>query len=82
VSKKQKILLITYWVLILLGLLFLNCRCSTSKRAKPCSSCPHFSYIDYDTTIITIPHHNYNGMCFPESKTMIVEEYTIELDKL
>tara|TARA_Y100000034_G_C6660953_1_gene289754 strand:+ start:286 stop:534 length:249 start_codon:yes stop_codon:yes gene_type:complete len=81
-NNKQKILLFTYWALILLGLLFLSCRCSTSKRAKPCKSCPQFSYIYYDTTIITIPHHNYNGMCFPEFKTLVIEEEEILIDKL
>ena len=81
-SKKQKILLITYWALILLGLLFLNCRCSTSKRAKPCSSCPHFSYIYYDTTILTIPHYNSNGMCFPEEKILLISEEEITIEEL
>ena len=73
-TKKQKILLITYWVLILLGLLFLSCSCITSKRTKPCKTCPHYSYIYYDTTVLTVPHYNYNGMCFPEFKTLVVEE--------
>ena len=81
-TKKQKKLLIIYWVLILSGLLSLNCRCSTIKRSKPCKTCPHYSYIYYDTTIITIPHHNYNGMCFPEFKTLVVEEEKILIDKL
>ena len=81
-TKKQKIFIITYWVLILLGLLFLNCRCSTSKRAKPCKTCPQFSYIYFcDTTIITVPHHNYNGMCFPEFKTLVIEEEEILIYK-
>ena len=81
-TKKQKILLITYWTLILLGLIFLSCSCSTSKRAKPCKSCPQFSYIYYDTTIVTIPHYNYNEMCFPEFKIIVVEEDEIIIENL
>jgi len=56
--------------------------CSTSKRAKPCTSCPHFSYIHYDTTVLVIPHYNYNGMCYPEEKIILVEEEEIIIEKL
>jgi hypothetical protein len=56
--------------------------CSTSNKAKPCDSCPHFSYVYYDTTILTIPHYNYNGMCFPESRIVIIEEEELIIEQL
>ena len=68
---------IIYTILIIL---FTNC--STSKKAKPCTSCPHFSYIYYDTTILTIPHYNSNGMCFPEEKILLISEEEITIEEL
>jgi len=56
--------------------------CSTSNISKPCDSCPHFSYVYYDTTILTIPHYNYNGMCFPESRIVIIEEEELIIEQL
>jgi len=56
--------------------------CSTTKKTKPCTQCPQYSYMEYDTTLITIPHYNYNGMCFPETKTTVVEEFFIEIDSI
>jgi len=76
-TKRQKILLITYW-----GLIFLSCGCVTSKRTKPCNQCPQYSFISYDTTIITIPHYNYNKMCFPGYKTKLITEEEIIIEKL
>lgn len=67
-------------IYILLILALTNC--NTSKKAKPCTSCPHFSYINYDTTVLVIPHYNYNGMCFPEFKTMITTEEEIVIEQL
>jgi hypothetical protein len=55
--------------------------CSTSKKAKPCRSCPHFSYIVNDTIILKIPHHNYNGTCFPGYETLLVIEEEILVEK-
>ncbi len=81
-TNKQKILLITYWTLILLGLIFLSCSCAASKKTKPCKQCPHYSYIYYDTTIIIVPHYNYNGRCFPESKTQLISEEEIIIEQL
>jgi len=56
--------------------------CAVSKKSKPCKQCPQYSYTEIDTTIITIPHHNYNGMCFPESKIIVVEEEEILIEQL
>ena len=55
--------------------------CSTSKKAKPCRSCPHFSYIVNDTITLKIPHHNYNGTCFPGYETLLVIEEEILVEK-
>ena len=68
---------IIYTILIIL---FTNC--STSKKAKPCTSCPHFSYITYDTLILTVPHHNHDGLCFPTRKTRVILEQEIVIEQL
>ncbi len=75
-----KVLLILGTILCVLSMLLGSC--STSKRAKPCTSCPHFSYIYYDTTILTIPHYNSNGMCFPEEKILLISEEEITIEEL
>tara|TARA_R110000824_G_scaffold109641_2_gene257391 strand:+ start:1579 stop:1821 length:243 start_codon:yes stop_codon:yes gene_type:complete len=72
---------IIYIILVALFLALTNC--STSKRAKPCDTCPQFSYIYFcDTTIIVIPHHNYNRMCFPEEEIVVVEEEIIIIEDI
>lgn len=68
---------------LITGILFLSLlSCSTSKKAKPCTSCPHFSYITYDTLILTVPHHNHDGMCFPMRKTRVILEQEIIIEQL
>jgi len=56
--------------------------CSTTKKAKPCNQCPQYSFIDYDTTTITIPHYNYGQVCYPSVKLQTINEYTIKLENL
>jgi len=84
-TKRQKILLITYWGLILLGLIFLSCGCVTSKRTKPCNQCPQYSMTSIpiiDTFTIYTPHYNYNNICYPTKKIRCVTYDTIYIDSL
>ncbi len=66
------------YILLILALT----NCSASKRAKPCSTCPQFSYIYYDTTMLVIPHHNYRGMCFPHYEVQLVTEEEIVIEQI
>ena len=86
-NNKQKILLFTYWALILLGLIFLSCSCAASKRSKPCQQCPHYSelvlpIVVMDTFVVFIPHHNYNNICYPARKIRCIDSDTIYVENL
>jgi len=84
-TKKQKILLITYWAIILLGLIFFSCSCATTKRSKPCKQCPQYTELTIpvcDTFVVYIPHHNYNTICYPTRKIRCIDNDTIYVENL
>ena len=84
-NNKQKILLFTYWALILLGLIFLSCSCAASKRSKPCQQCPQYTELVIpvsDTFFVFIPHHNYNEIYYPARKIWSIDNETIYVENL
>tara|TARA_R110000822_G_scaffold215550_1_gene350418 strand:- start:315 stop:557 length:243 start_codon:yes stop_codon:yes gene_type:complete len=62
---------------VLLIMVLLGC----NKKSKPCTTCPQFSYVYYDTVVISIPHYNYNGMCFPNERIVIIEKEEILIEQ-
>lgn len=53
-----------------------------NKKIQPCKTCPQFSYTYYDTVVISIPHFNHNGMCFPEEEIIVIEKGEILIENL
>tara|TARA_B100000497_G_scaffold111280_1_gene131284 strand:+ start:1298 stop:1528 length:231 start_codon:yes stop_codon:yes gene_type:complete len=53
-----------------------------NKKTQPCKTCPQFSHIYYDTVVISTPHFNYKGMCFPEGEIVVIEKEEILIENL
>ena len=70
------------FVLIYLVVMFFATSCAASKRTKPCNQCPQYSFSIIDTIYLTIPHSNYNQVCYPEKTYMFVDETVVYIDQL
>ena len=63
-------------IIVLIGLIGCN------KKIQPCKTCPQFSHIYYDTVVISTPHFNYKGMCFPEGEIVVIEKEEILIETI
>ena len=66
-------------VLFVIGVI---CLLGCNKKIQPCKTCPQFSHIYYDTVVISTPHFNYRGMCFPEEEIVVIEKEEILIEKI
>ena len=66
-------------VLFVIGVI---CLLGCNKKIQPCKTYPQFSYIYYDTVVISTPHFNYKGMCFPEGEIVVIEKEEIIIENL
>lgn len=65
-----------------IGFLLIMVLLGCNKKSKPCTTCPQFSYVYYDTVVISTPHFNYKGMCFPEEEIVVIEKEEILIEKV
>jgi hypothetical protein len=65
----------------IIGVLLIMVLLGCNKKTQPCKTCPQFSHIYYDTVVISTPHFNYKGMCFPNERIVIIEKEEILIEQ-